>query len=81
MILDQVVEGHRSHRTGLTGTVEQVGVSSSTGVERGLLLPALRTDAMPIRLLPGQVVCDFFSVQLFSHLLIEGELCFLIRTK
>ena len=81
MILDQVVEGHRTHRTGLTGTVEQVGVSSSTGIERGLLLPALRTDAIPIRLLPGEVVCDFFSVQLFSHLLIEGKLSFLIRTK
>ena len=81
MILDQVVEGHRSHRTGLTGTVEHIGVPSSTGKERGLFLPALRTLAIPIGLLPVEVVFNFFSVESFPHLLIKRKFCFLVRTK
>ena len=81
VFLNQVVEGHRAHRTGLTGTVEYIGVPSSTGKERGLFLPAFRTLAIPIWLLPVEVVFNFFSVESFPHLLIERKLCFLVRTK
>ena len=81
VFLNQVVGGYRAHRTGLTGTVEHIGVPSATGKERGLFLPALRTLAIPIGLLPVEVVFNFFSVESFPHLLIERKLCFLVRTK